>query len=327
MVQVTVAIKAARDSVEMLRLLAPSVQHARRQAADVEEAKKLLGLADPKGEAYRSDAVHPLYKLGQIHPDNLAALSVAGSDALIRKPAVQDNLETDAAARSLLLFGSPTSEGLSRIAFDYDRIPGVEGLTRRGGVIDLPYVWELDPNRLGPGRVGRQVPGKGIVERPAWQINDLRGSGGRQPLRPEADAAGMISEDYLLVTRMRNFLSEEALGLGRFLVSFGGAHGTGTRAVELLLRDRKLLANVLECLREKQVQTTGRVGGVPKAYQLLFRVSKIKHGPKGSIPHALELVDAAILPDRDQVWDLAHRLVLPRLEQWRRESGDAPGGT
>jgi hypothetical protein len=320
LVEVTVAIKVAREAVEMVRSLASSIQRARQRADDVREAKKLLGLADPQGEAYRSDAVHPLFAAGQLHPDNEAALTAAASDALVHARSVEEDLQVDAAERSLLLFGSPTSEGLSRIVFGYEEVAGVEGLVWRDSPLDLAYAWELDPGRVGDGRVGRHVSGKGIVERPLWQINDLRGNGSER-LVPEADADGLLSEDYLLVTRVRNFLSENARARGQFLVSFGGAHGTGTRAVELLLRDKRVLRTVLERLKEKQMQTSGRLAGLPKAYQLLFRVSRISHGAKGSIPRALELVDATILPDTDMVWDQAYRRIAPRLELWRPESG------
>ncbi|HEX5308053.1 MAG TPA: hypothetical protein VFW38_03125 [Solirubrobacteraceae bacterium] len=315
---VTVVINAMKDSVEVLRSVAPAVQRTRQQASDAKEAKKLLGLTDPTGDAYRSDAVHPLYGEGKIHPDNVAALNAAAGDALLRRTQIQDEVQINPGTSSLLLFGSPTSEGLSRVAFDYEQVPEIEGLARRGAVLDLAYAWNLDPNKLGGGRVARYVPGKGVIDRPAWQIDDLRHTGASAYLRPEVDANGLITEDYLLVTRVRNFLSEEALARGQFLVSFGGAHGTGTRAVELLLKDRKLLADVLEQLKSSQARVTG-LGGLPKAYQLLFRVSSIKHSPAGSIPRALELVDTVTLPDTDAVWDTAYRVALTRLERWYQE--------
>lgn len=195
----------------------------------------------------------------------------------------------------------------------------MEGLVLHDPPLDLPYAWELDPDRLGDGRVGRYVRGKGKVERPLWRIKDLR-RGESEYLVPTADAEGLLHEDYLLITRVRNFLSDDGPARGQFLVSFGGAHGTGTRAVALLLKDPVLLGKVLERLREKQSKSTGRLGGRPDAYQLLFRTSDIEHSAKGSIPRALELVDATILPDNDAIWDHAHRLVRPRLKRWAPDS-------
>lgn len=309
MLDVTVALKALRESAEALRSLSQVRADAHERAKDVREAKRLLGLADPVGEAYRSDAVHPLYMPGHLHPDNKAALVAAGFDVLAKGAAAREKLQVDATDSSLLLFGSPTSEGLSRVIFDYTELPDRDGLSLIDPPLDFPYAWELDPEKVGDGRVGRLVKGKGLVERPPWQIK-----GRSTRLVPETDSEGLISEDYLLITRMRNFLSPDAEGEGKFLVSFGGAHGTGTRAVGLLLSDKRLMQRVLEELKRSHMSSSGQLGGVPKAYQLLFRVSRIKHRRSESVPGALELVDAVSLPDDETTWDLARRRVTSRLE-------------
>ena len=313
MIEVTVAMRAVREAVEALRALGKTGAAARQRALDVKEAKRLLGLVDPAGEAYRSDAVHPLFTPGEIHPDNKAALLAAGTDLLAGDLARRDKLPVDATDNSLLLFGSPTSEGLSRVVFGYSELGDREGLIQDDLHIDLAYAWELDPERLGGGEVARFVPDRGLVTRPPWQIKDLRG-GRWNRFTPRADQDGMICEDYLLVTRLPNFLSSEAESRGQFLVNFGGAHGTGTRAVKLLFKDRRLMATVMEQLKAQYVGATGRIGGVPNAYQLLFRVIDIKHRPgSGSVPGKLELVDAIVLPDTDGAWDLARRRATPHL--------------
>jgi hypothetical protein len=314
MLDVTVAVRAIREVTEMVRGLGSFVATARQQAAEVREAKQLLGLSEPAGEAYRSDAVHPLYTPGKLHPDNEAALLAASIDLGLNHMVQRDEIHVDAADNSLLLFGSPTSEGLSRVVFDYSELPDRDGLACLDRPLDFAYAWDLDPESVGDGEVGRYVPGKGVVRRPPWQITSFRSQG---PTRfvPETDSEGMITEDYLLVTRMRNFLSPAAQAQGRFLVSFGGAHGTGTRAVACLFRDKRLLRQVLEALKQKHREASGQLAGVPKAYQLLFRVSGIKHTERGSIPHHLELADAVILGDNESSWDLARRRVAPRLKR------------
>jgi hypothetical protein len=119
MLEVAVVLKVAKEGVESLRALGRASSRHRQRTADVREAKQLLGLVDPAGEAYRSDAVHPLYTPGQIHPDNRAALRYAGRDALALGTTARDDLHVQATDSSLLLFGSPTSEGLSRVMFGY----------------------------------------------------------------------------------------------------------------------------------------------------------------------------------------------------------------
>lgn len=226
----------------------------------------------------------------------------------------RDEIRVDVAENSLLLFGSPTSEGLSRVVFDYSELPDRDGLASHDRPLDFAYAWNLDPESVGEGEVGRYVPGKGVVRRPPWQISSFK-SQGPTSFVPETDSEGMITEDYLLITRMRNFLSPVAQAQGRFLVSFGGAHGTGTRAVACLFNDKRLLREVLETLKAKHREASGQYAGIPKAYQLLFRVSGIKHTKAGSIPHRLELADAVILGDDDSKWDLARRRVAPRLQE------------
>jgi hypothetical protein len=304
--EVTVALRAAREVVEALMFVGRGAGAVRQRNADVREAKRALGLADPRGEAYRCDAVHPLFTPGELHPDNRAALLAAGSDLLGPDLIRRDELAIDATDSSLLLFGSPTSEGLSRAVFGYSEIADREGLSLESPQFDLAYAWELDPEQLGDGRVGRFVPGKGLVERPPWRINNLRGGDVRQ-FTPQADSEGLICNDYLLITRIPNFLSADAESRGQFIVSFGGAHGTGTRAVDLLFQDRNLMSRVIEELKRRYAAENGLVGGIPSAYQLLFGVSGIKHGRAGSIPKALELIDVVILPDHAETWASARR--------------------
>lgn len=313
MLDVTVALRAIRELTETVRSLGSYVGTARQQAAEVREAKQLLGLSEPAGEAYRSDAVHPLYTPGELHPDNAAALLAASSDLGFNRTVQRDEIQVDVADNSLLLFGSPTSEGLSRVVFDYAELPDRDGLASLDRPLDFAYAWNLDPESVGTGEVGRYVPGKGVVRRPPWQIASFRSKGPRQFV-PETDSEGMITEDYLLITRIRNFLSPEAQAQGKFLVSFGGAHGTGTRAVTCLFKDKRLLRQVLEALKAKHREASDQIAGIPKAYQLLFRVSGIKHTEVGSLPSSLELVDAVVLGDDDSGWDLARRRVAPRLQ-------------
>ena len=197
-------------------------------------------------------------------------------------------------------FRQPNLGRSSRAVFGYSELGDREGLIQDDLHIDLAYAWELDPERLGGGEVGRFVPDRGWVTRPPWQIKDLRG-GRWNRFTPRADQDGMICEDYLLIARLPDFLSSEAESRGQFLVNFGGARGAGTRAVELLFKDERLIAAVIEQLKAQYVGATGRIGGVPNAYQLLFRVIDIKHRPRsGSVPGKLELVDAIVLPDTDR---------------------------
>jgi hypothetical protein len=99
---------------------------------------------------------------------------------------------------------------------------------------------------------------------------------------------------------VRNYLSADALDMGHYIVSFGGTHGTGTRALELLYRNRGILRKVADQLRAR-----------PAAFQLLLRAGNIAHDPvNGSHASRIELIgNAMILPDSDSVWRTAVRSV------------------
>jgi hypothetical protein len=77
-----------------------------------------------------------------------------------------------------------------------------------------------------------------MVERPNWRIEGL------ETFVPLLDSERYLVDDYLLITKLRNLSSADALDSGRFIVSMARTHGTATRGVELLLKDRRLLAEI-----------------------------------------------------------------------------------
>jgi hypothetical protein len=158
--------------------------------------------------------------------------------------------------------------------------------------IELPFRWEISKSHVDGSAIARRfVAGKGLVGRPNWRIIGPNGI-----YIPKVDEDGMLEEDYLLVTRLRNYLSEASLDTDHFVVSFGGTHGTGTRALNLLYKDRSVLKKVGDQLHKR-----------PAAFQVLLRVGNMKHDPVAGT-HARSIAiaeDPVILPDRDQMWSSA----------------------
>lgn len=266
-----------------------------RQQADV--AKEVLGLRQGRMVAYRHDSRHVLYNETEtLHPDNLHGLVAAsGNDYVRAQQAGRLRIEDEIRAHvthDLVLIGSPTAEGLSRVLFGYVPDGESDSLTLGDTPVDLPYRWVLSKNEVAEGAVARRfVAGRGIVERPNWRIAGLERS-----YIPRVDEDGILMEDYLLVTKLRNYLSPVALDDGRAVISFGGTHGTGTRALGLIFKDKDVLRELVDQLRSR-----------PAAFQMLFRVGDIAHDQKaGSHARTIELVENAIvLPDNDQVWRTA----------------------
>ena len=273
---------------------------------DAEFARQILGLHQHGEIAYRHDSRHVLYTgTEQLHPDNLYGLSAAsGNDykkaEVARCLEIADSVPAQV-TNDLVLIGSPTAEGLSRILFGYRQdAEDKDSLTLDDVPLDLPFRWEISKAQVDERAVARRfVAGLGLVERPNWRI-----VGPDRMYVPRVDEDGMLQEDYLLVTKVRNYLSPSAMETDHYIVSFGGTHGTGTRALSLLYRDRGILRKVAEALR------TG-----PAAFQLLLRVGNIDHDPvRGSHARDIQLVrDAVILPDNDAVWRTAAQCVRKEL--------------
>lgn len=313
-----VVAKAAKETSETFEKYANHIGRQIDGRRRLGEAKELLGIAGAGQYLYRSDNHHPLYGPGRgLHPDNLAALLAAGGGQY-RRARQQGTAETPTEVwggldQNLVLIGSPTSEGLSRIAFGYSaRDSNPDELFRSTDApVDLPYVMTLDRGDIAMnGTARRYVCGRGAVSRPNWRIN-----GPRESFVPQTDRDGWLETDYLLVTRMPNFLSPAGLARGHHIVSIAGTHGTGTRAIERLVNSRELL---------RRLAGSG-VGIERTPFQAVFRVSGIKHHPaKGSVGTRIELVsDPVGLTTDFGVWEQASRQVQSSLGDW----GTTPSGS
>lgn len=264
-------------------------------------ARELLGLQQSKLIAYRHDSKHVLYSgTESLHPDNLHGLAAASGNAYVDaqrtgRLRIEEEILTHA-THDLALIGSPTAEGLSRLLFGYAPDGDPDSLALHQMPLDLPYRWVISKNEVADSAIARRfVAGRGLVERPNWRI-----AGPDRIYVPRVDEDGLLLDDYLLVTKVRNYVSLAAIDEGRFIVSFGGSHGTGTRALELLFKDRRILTDIADRLHQR-----------PAAFQMLFRVSDIKHDrTAGSHARTIELVgDPIILPDRDAIWRTATAVV------------------
>lgn len=217
-----------------------------------EVAKEILGLHQNRMVAYRHDSRHVLYMGSEkLHPDNLHGLVAASGNDYTKasragRVRIEDEVRTHT-THDLVLIGSPTAEGLSRLLFGYLSDGDADSLTLGQAPIDLPFRWVISKNQVDELAIARRfVAGRGMVERPNWRIEGPRGI-----YVPRVDENGMLLDDYLLVTKLRNYLSRSALEEGRSVISFGGSHGTGTRAIELIFRDKGIMGEIATQLRSK----------------------------------------------------------------------------
>jgi hypothetical protein len=283
---------------------------------DAGAAKQILGIDGDPEIAYRSASVHSLYH-DAVHPDNLDPLMALVGGDLMRGVDPDDattNLEVlqeleVPIGQSQVRFGSPTSDGGARVLFGYGKEGESNRLIRTVEPIELPFYWELED--VGDDLAFRFVRGKGKVGRPLWRIVE---SPSKHSHIPEISSEGMLKTDYLLVTRVRNYFSEGWLA-GKFVTSFGGAHGTGTRAVELLAGDRRELAKVRVTLKDLAKQA-GLQSEVPPCFQLLFEVEIDNDEKRGSRGRRIRLVGQALIDNSDEHWKRAAECIAPARAEW-----------
>lgn len=313
----------ARSSAKVTLALFALLKGRYTEHALEKYARELLGLNPPPSASagYRSDSVHPLYReRGTIHPDNEDSLVYVARPHLVRaRELSQLTAHGDiqaALSNDMLLFGSPASEGLSRVVFGYSLYSRGEFVPFEQPLFDMAYRWELDEASVRGRPVRRYVRGRPDAPlRPPWAIRNLAGNGKSLIYKPEpyrdGPLEGFLKDDYLLITRVPNFLTD-AYCDGSSIISFGGAHGTATRAVKLLLKSKRALQDIARTLPPSE-------GRLPSSYQILLRVHDIDHDKRrGSQPRAISFIDAVQLQPKEsyRAWDDAQRAVTPRMDWW-----------
>jgi hypothetical protein len=252
---------------------------------------------------------HPLLVRGEPHPDDRDAFcSVVEPDIVVAMERGWLEETDDISASlddSLVLIGSPEAEAVTQLAFGYERKTDKSGVYALGNVIDLPYCWLEDPAKV-EAQSWKYVEGyHKPVARPNWPV--VSNVGGKQRLLfPELRNDGLIATDYLLITKVPNYLTRIGYQSGHSVVSIAGTHGIGTRAVSVLLRDRNVLAAI------------GRtIPAESRAFQVLLRASSVRHEQgKSSSASRIELIDVQIFDRTDYEWMLATHAVAKNQHRW-----------
>lgn len=305
--EVSVGVRATATGVKVAKSLHGVFQSRRAGSQEVRAAKRLLGIDDRDQFAYRAAGLHPLFDRGRPHPDDRAALAAVAGDQFWRGTKQLDVITVDDLAVSLshgmVLVGSPEAEGVARLAFGYRQRPDGQGMRHESPPIDLPFRWEEDLTKV-TARCERMVDGRGLVTRPNWPIVDQRPSAARM-IYPRVRNNGLLDTDLLLITKVPNYLTRDGIQHGRSLVTFAGTHGTGTRAIEILLRDRSALREIAKGL-----------GPHPGAFQVLAEAGDLTHGSTRSKAKRISLLAVERIDRDDQAWDTARRIVERDYGGW-----------
>jgi hypothetical protein len=300
--------KVSSAGVKMIPAVARWYMDRRRRNQDATYAKGLLGIDDSSLFSYRVAMDHPLQQHGTPHVDDLSAFADIASPSIAHAfprgwiDYVED-IEADL-NEGLVLIGSPEAEALTRLLFGYRKLPERLGVEYRGDVIDLPYRWQEDTRYIS-AQCQRFVRGKGLVSRPNWPIIDNSGAEPKS-LYPAVTNDGFLNSDFLLITRVPNFLTSQAQQSGRFIVSIAGVHGVGTRAVGLVLRNPKVLAEI-----------AAQIGQNAEAFQVLLEARSIFHDPvRGSFAKSIAIRSVRCFARSDSEWSHARRRVQEMYTDW-----------
>jgi hypothetical protein len=188
--------------------------------------------------------------------------------------------------------------------FGYAPQPGTaESLILQDSPVDVPYRLVLNYDEVPERALAcRYVDGRAVTRR-NWRVETDQAI-----YIPELGEDGWLRTDYMLITRLRNFLTADGFAQGHSIVSIGGTHGTGTRGLELLLGDDAILRAIGEVTRDRDCPS----------FQVLLRVSHIDHDVRrGSRATQLQLVGKPILiGDEPQRWQTAQQAVRRSAAKW-----------
>lgn len=193
---------------------------------------------------------HYLFQ-SKVPPDDKAAMDTIGqlcSSVAEKLEKIDGYFQSGDLSGTFVCTGSPVSNLLPRLVMQYDnhRSESDYGLIRaRAPVLDLRYEYQLDPEFLS--RSPAERVGRGQVLN--WAVRDVVDD---EMFWPKVNDNTFLRTDYLLVTVAPNFLNRDSFERGEKIIIFGGTHGPGTRAVDLLFRDEFILSRLLEQVRGMQ---------------------------------------------------------------------------
>jgi hypothetical protein len=230
------------------------------------------------------------YQSERIYPDDYEALRfLKGSLRILKNLCLsaigegqieeQRFLSSDLAG-TFICTGGPVSNAISRIAMQYERKerdPTKGFLRTTEPIIQLRYepVYDVEYVLSEAGYMVRFIDDK-AHRAPNWFIRDIRSGELLKPAKHKKDDVDdVLATDFLLISILPNILDRESYERGDKIQIFGGTHGVGTRAVELVCSDSSLIERI-----------TGLVGKLPY-WQVLLEINAIDHREGQSRPISL----------------------------------------
>lgn len=306
------ALNVVDKSIKASQAAAAFVRVRRTRSANADRFLKILNLGPDTARAFRISATHPIHDSSPYVGADLFALEAISDPAIVAAELDDfglwdDDVRTDL-ENDIVLIGSPESEPLTRLVFGYEELPNAAGTAYLGGTIPLVYGWEEELSRCEVLCVHNRAVGH-VAIRPNWPLVV------RQPeLKyewPHLGKGNYLEEDFLIITKIPNFLSDRALQSGYSMVSIAGLHGVGTRAIGTLLdtKNASVLQDVLERL-EVALRSS-------PWFQVVIKVTSIDHqDQRGSMPLAVTCRDVVSLDLPQRVIKQAQEVIVSRIDGW-----------
>lgn len=188
---------------------------------------------------------------GRIHPDDeWACRTLAKVAAQLSRHHVYDAGGSDfTSTESFMCTGSPVSNERTRVFMEYRYVNPDDpdaGLIRKDNPrLKLPFEFLLERERLIKLGTSRHESEAGYSN-PNWSL------GGRGHLMPQT---GNEPSDFLTIARIPNWLERPRPRFRDFknsITIFGGCHGEGTAAIQLLFNNLELLKRLDRVAKEHE---------------------------------------------------------------------------
>jgi len=217
----------------------------------------------------------------------------------------------------VMVLGSPVSNELTKIALDY--LGRGYRLVRSSdpALMELRWTFLVDAPqtvaKLSHFSSNTGPPGSRYSVR-NWQLWDSAKDASLGARIEE----GRATNDYLLVTRLRNFLTPKAFSAHRTLLLVGGTHGLGTVGFGRLLEDAPQLRQLIAAVGDSDFQAVVEVGD-PRPISWKGSTPRDDDWLYDHFPRTCKIVDVETLSIRDETYLHAQSRVEPRLRRYYRD--------
>lgn len=240
---------------------------------------------------------HPFY--AGPHPDNMDCMNSLNTALTAGTLQVSMRRATTPGSQPLYILGGPTS---TRI------VQNIMGSFKEGRLFvpgnepPIDYMWYFtSPGWPDTGFMVKHYVGRQLKEDWGHRLVSSQGMPLTDKIR--TDSSGLQTEDWLLIMRLPNLISEAAYGECKELLIIAGAQGPGTKAFATLIGERP-----------NEVKRLIDAVGDNRYYQALFHIGSVYHNHKKqqslAEPDSITFQFAESLkPDKE------------RIEYWFRHRG------